>query len=81
LSVEGSGWAVLTILPDTKKLMVMQVEKHNNNVFPCLPALLALDVFEHAYYLDYQNDRAKFIEAFWGIVDWERAETRYNNAI
>src|SRR3989338_5981381 len=70
-SVEGSGWAALTYDSVTKKLLIMQIEKHNTNVYPTFPILLVLDVFEHAYYIDYKNDSAKFIESFWSIVNWD----------
>ena len=75
--VEGSGWAALVFDAQTERLIIMQIEKHNNNVFPSFPILLVLDVFEHAYYLDYKNDRAKFIEAFWSIVNWGEANKRF----
>ena len=39
--------------------------------------LMALDVWEHAYYLDYKNDRAKYIDAFWSLVNWDEVNTRY----
>ena len=70
-SVEGSGWAVMTYCDGTDRLGIMQVEKHNVNFPVGYPLLMALDVWEHAYYLDYKNDRAKFVEAFWNIVNWE----------
>ena len=69
-SVEGSGWAALTFCRQTNRPIIMQVEKHNVNVYPMFRILMVLDVFEHAYYLDYKNDRGKFVEAFWNIVDW-----------
>lgn len=75
-AVEGSGWAILTYCMQTKRLVIMQLEKHNVNVIPGFRILLALDVWEHAYYLDYKNDRAKFIESFWTIVNWEEVNTR-----
>jgi Fe-Mn family superoxide dismutase len=77
LSVEGSGWAALAMCPITKRPLIMQIEKHNVNVFPTVPLLLVLDVWEHAYYLDYKNDRAKFIEASWNIVNWTVATKRF----
>ena len=55
----------------------MQIEKHNANIFPGLKIILALDVWEHAYYLDYKNERGKFIDAFWNIANWEEAEKRF----
>ncbi len=69
-SVEGSGWAALTFCRLTNRPIIMQIEKHNVNVYPMFRILMALDVWEHAYYLDYKNDRAKFIEAYWNIVNW-----------
>jgi len=75
-SVEGSGWAALTFCRQTDRPIMMQVEKHNTNVYPMFRILMVLDVFEHAYYLDYRNDRAKFIEAFWNIVNWDEVNKR-----
>jgi len=76
-SVEGSGWGALTFCTQTNRPIIMQVEKHNNNVYPMFRILMILDVFEHAYYLDYKNDRAKFIEAFWNIVNWDEVNKRF----
>lgn len=75
-SVEGSGWAALSVCLQTGRLLVMQVEKHNVNVYPGFRILMVLDVWEHAYYLDYQNDRGKFIENFWNIVNWDIVNQR-----
>jgi Fe-Mn family superoxide dismutase len=75
-SVEGSGWATLTWCRQTSRPILMQVEKHNTNVYPMFRILMVLDVFEHAYYLDYKNDRAKFVEAFWSIVNWDAINKR-----
>ena len=75
-SVEGSGWAALTSCKKTQRLLIMQIEKHNTNVYPMFSIILVIDVFEHAYYLDYKNDRAKFIDGFWHIADWQEAEKR-----
>jgi Fe-Mn family superoxide dismutase len=81
VSVEGSGWAALTRCRQTGRLMIMQVEKHNMNVYPMFRILMVLDVFEHAYYIDYKNDRAKFVEAFWNIVNWDEVGKRLQEAI
>jgi superoxide dismutase, Fe-Mn family len=70
-SVEGSGWAVLAKHQCVSKPLIMQIEKHNVNVYPSFQILMVLDVWEHAYYLDYKNDRAKFVENFWNIVNWD----------
>ncbi len=81
LTVEGSGWAALAYLQKTDRLAIMQIEKHNVNLFPKAYWLLVLDVWEHAYYLDYKNERAKFIEAFWQIVNWQEAGKNLAKAI
>ena len=71
-SVEGSGWAALAVHPCIGRPLIMQIEKHNVNIYPTFKILMVLDVWEHAYYLDYKNERAKFVEAFWNIVNWDR---------
>jgi Fe-Mn family superoxide dismutase len=75
-STEGSGWAVLTYCKGTGRPLIMQIEKHNVNVIPGFVILMVLDVWEHAYYLDYKNDRAKYIEGFWNIVNWDAVNAR-----
>ncbi|MCX8185443.1 MAG: superoxide dismutase [Sulfolobales archaeon] len=77
LTVEGSGWAALTYCRGTGRLIIMQIEKHNTNVYPMFPILLVVDAFEHAYYIDYRNDRRKYLENWWNIVNWSFAEERY----
>lgn len=80
-SVEGSGWATLSVCLGTQRLLLMQVEKHNVNVFPGFRVLMVLDVWEHAYYLDYQNDRGKFIDGFWSIINWDMVNQRLKTAL
>jgi Fe-Mn family superoxide dismutase len=81
VSVEGSGWATLTFCRQTNRPIIMQIEKHNTNVYPMFRILMVLDVFEHAYYIDYKNERAKFVEAFWNIVNWDGVNKRLEEAI
>ena len=76
--VEGSGWAALTLCRKTGRPLIMQIEKHNANVFPGFSIIMVLDVWEHAYYLDYKNDRAKFVDAFWNIVNWDEIDKRFD---
>lgn len=76
VSVEGSGWAALSFCKKTNRPIIMQIEKHNTNVYPTFKILMVIDVWEHAYYLDYKNERAKFVDAFWNIVDWDTVEKR-----
>jgi Fe-Mn family superoxide dismutase len=73
---EGSGWAVLVYCGLTHKPLLVQVEKHNVNVIPQLRILMVLDVWEHAYYIDYKNLRPKYVEAFWNNVNWDTVEKR-----
>ena len=75
-TVEGSGWAALAFCRQTNRPIIMQVEKHNNNVYPMFRILMVLDVWEHAYYLDYKNQRGKFVDAFWNIVNWDEVNKR-----
>jgi len=81
VSVEGSGWAALTFCLQTNRPIIMQVEKHNVNVIPMFRILMVLDVWEHAYYLDYKNLRAKFVEAFWNIVNWNEVNHRLESLL
>jgi Fe-Mn family superoxide dismutase len=71
-STEGSGWAALAVHPCVGRPIIMQIEKHNLNVYPTFNILMVLDVWEHAYYIDYKNERGKFVEAFWNIVNWDQ---------
>jgi len=76
VSVEGSGWAALSFCKQTNRPIIMQIEKHNVNIYPMFRILMVLDVWEHAYYLDYKNERAKFVDAFWNIVNWDEVNKR-----
>lgn len=76
-TVEGSGWAALVRCKKTNRLLIMQIEKHNVNIFPGFNILLVLDVWEHAYYLDYKNKRLEYIENFWNFVNWEEINKRF----
>jgi superoxide dismutase, Fe-Mn family len=71
-TTEGSGWAALAVHPCVDRPLILQIEKHNVNVYPTFKILMVLDVWEHAYYVDYKNERPKFIEAFWNVVNWDR---------
>ncbi|KYH28995.1 Superoxide dismutase [Clostridium thermopalmarium DSM 5974] len=80
-AVEGSGWCILVWVKNLQKLEILQVEKHQDlTIWGAIPILI-LDVWEHAYYLKYQNKRADFISAWWNIVNWDVANKRYNDAI
>lgn len=76
ITVEGSGWATLLMDQETNRLFIGQIEKHNVNLFPNSKIIFALDVFEHSYYIDYKNDRAKFVENSWNLINWNEVEKR-----
>ena len=73
----GSGWVWLSANPDGS-LVITQEQGADNPVQKGLKPLLTFDVWEHAYYLDYQNRRAGHLAALWQIVDWEVIEKRYD---
>ncbi|MEZ6318431.1 MAG: superoxide dismutase [Phycisphaerales bacterium] len=76
-SVEGSGWAWLVREQTTGTLMVFQQENQQKGLFAgCVP-LLGVDVWEHAYYLKYQNKRADYVDAFMNVVNWPEVLKRY----
>jgi superoxide dismutase, Fe-Mn family len=74
-SVEGSGWAVLW-KDEENNLSIGQLEKHNLLGLNGMKAILVLDVWEHAYYLDYLNDRKTYVENWWKVINWEDVEQR-----
>ena len=76
LGVQGSGWSVLAYDVIGQRLSVFQLFDQQGNVPFGLVPLLMLDVWEHAYYLDYQNVRADYVKAFWNIVNWSNVEAR-----
>jgi Fe-Mn family superoxide dismutase len=73
----GSGWVWLSADKDGK-LVITQEANAANPIQKGLKPLLTFDVWEHAYYLDYQNRRPDHLAALWKIVDWEMIEKRYN---
>jgi Fe-Mn family superoxide dismutase len=75
--VQGSGWGVLSWEPFGKRLAVTQVYDHQSNLLHGSVPLLVIDAWEHAYYLQYKNVRADFINAFWNIVHWDDVAARY----
>lgn len=75
-AVEGSGWAVLAYEPAGAKLLVLQSEKHQNLAIWGAVPLLVCDVWEHAYYLKYQNNRPAWVDAFMTIANWDFAAER-----
>ena len=72
-AVEGSGWVAL-MKDDENNLLITQIQNHNLLGINGFKPILVNDVWEHAYYLDYKNDRAKYLENWWNVVNWESLE-------
>jgi len=76
-SVEGSGWGILGYHPAADRLLILQAEKHQDLTAQGIIPLLVLDVWEHAYYLHYQNRRGDYVAAFFNVINWSDVESRY----
>jgi len=72
----GSGWAWL-VLDNSGHLSILSTPNQDNPITYSLKPVLGLDVWEHAYYLKYQNRRPEYIQAWWNIVNWEEVNKRY----
>ena len=79
-NVQGSGWAALSWDPVGQRLIVEQVYDHQGNVGQGGPPLLVLDMWEHAYYLQYENNKADWVDAFWNVVNWVDVSERFEAA-
>jgi Fe-Mn family superoxide dismutase len=78
--IQGSGWGILGYNTAFLRLEVLQCEKHENlSIWGTIP-ILVCDVWEHAYYLKYQNNRKDYIDKWWTIINWETVEQRLLNA-
>lgn len=75
-AVEGSGWGLLVFEPTSQRLMVMQSEKHQDLTAWGVVPLIAIDVWEHAYYLKYQNRRGEYVDAFMNVINWPGVTSR-----
>jgi len=80
----GSGWAWLNLGPDGK-LFISSTPNQNNPLMDVTPQkgvpVLTIDVWEHAYYLNYQNRRADYVNSFWDVIDWNECERRFHEGI
>ena len=80
LGVQGSGWAVLAWDSVGARPVIFQLFDQQGNAPLGVTPLLQLDVWEHAYYLDYRNVRADYVKAFWEIVNWADVQARFATA-
>ena len=78
--VAGSGWGMLAYEPLGRRLLVLQIEKHENQMVCGAAPLLVIDVWEHAYYLKYQNRRADYVKAIMNVVHWDEVARRFDAA-
>lgn len=75
----GSGWGWLCVKSDGS-LEVLSTANQNSPYMNGLTPILGVDVWEHAYYLNYQNERGKYVNNFWNLVNWDQVNEYYNNA-
>ena len=80
MKVFGSGWAWL-VKDKAGELKIMTTANQDSPLSEGLTPVLGLDVWEHAYYLKYQNRRPKYVEAFWHIVNWQEASSRFGSEL
>ena len=76
LNVQGSGWGTLAWEPLAKRLVTEQVYDHQGNIGNGTVPLLVLDMWEHAYYLQYRNVKADWVSSFWEVVNWDDVARR-----
>jgi superoxide dismutase, Fe-Mn family len=79
-NVEAVGWGILVWSPRSRRLEILQAEKHQNLSQWDVVPILVLDVWEHAYYLQYKNERKKYVENWWNIINWREVENRFQEA-
>ena len=79
-TIQGSGWALASWEPVAGRLVVQQVYDHQGNHGQGTIPLLAIDAWEHAYYLQYENRKTDFFEAIWNVVNWDDVGARYVQA-
>ena len=75
----GSGWTWLSQDP-SGKLVIQSTPLQDNPIMKGDKTILGLDVWEHAYYLKYQNRRAEYVAAFWNIINWEEVQNNFQNS-
>jgi len=74
----GSGWVWLSVDPKGNKLVISDGHDAVNPIKSGLKPILTIDVWEHAYYIDYRNDRAAYIAKFWDLINWDFVEKQYS---
>ncbi len=80
LTMQGVGWGSLSWEPSSERLVVEQIYDHQGNIGLSTVPLLVIDAWEHAFYLQYRNVKADWVDAFWHIVNWPDVAARYERA-
>jgi Fe-Mn family superoxide dismutase len=80
MGIQGSGWSILAWDVLGQRLIVEQLYDQQGNLVAASVPLLMLDMWEHAFYLDYQNVKADYVAAFWNIVSWQDVQARFEAA-
>lgn len=80
MGIQGSGWGVLSWDPIGRRLVIQQLFDQQGNTAQATVPLLQLDMWEHAFYLDYVNVKADYVKAFWNIVNWKNVDERFQAA-
>jgi len=76
-TIMGAGWAALAWDPASLRLLTVQIHDHQSDIAQGSIPIMVLDAWEHAYYLQYRTDKARFFEAVWNLWNWEDISTRY----
>jgi Fe-Mn family superoxide dismutase len=77
MGIQGSGWSILAWDVLGQRLIIEQLYDQQGNLVAASVPLLMLDMWEHAFYLDYQNVKADYVAAFWNIVNWQDVQARF----
>lgn len=80
LGIQGSGWSILAWDSIGQKLVIVQLYDQQSNIALGLVPVVVLDMWEHAFYLDYVNVKADYVKAWWNIVNWADAAARFDRA-
>lgn len=75
--IQGSGWAALVLDPLTRRLGTVEIHDHQSQITQSAVPLLVMDAWEHAYYLQYQNQKADYFDAIWNVWNWEDVAQRF----
>jgi Fe-Mn family superoxide dismutase len=80
MTIQGSGWSILAWDTLGKKLIIVQLYDQQGNLPIGIIPLLMLDMWEHAFYLQYKNVKADYVKAWWNVVDWANVQKRFTAA-